>query len=95
MDRVTVPLMKFVTQLLQSGTFLPLLTDGSDSFGLALIELTKNELFKSGRVEKLVLGVELLCEMLQGSLAVIRSYGIINNYLNFVYPNVCMYKTQC
>ncbi len=65
--------MKFVTQLLQSGVLLPLLTTGSDSFGLALIELTKNELLKCGRVDKIVIAVELLCEMLQGSLAVIRS----------------------
>lgn len=72
-DRVTLPLMKFVTQLLQSGIFLPLLTEGADSFGLDLIELTKNELLKSGRVDKIVLAVELLCEMFQGGLPVIRS----------------------
>lgn len=78
-DRVSIPLMKFVTQLLQSGTLLPLLTSGSDDFGLNFIELTKNELSKCSRVDKIVVGVELLCEMLQGSLAVIKSYVFSKN----------------
>jgi hypothetical protein len=63
-DRVSIPLMKFVTQLLQSGTLLPLL---EKSFGLELIELVKSELSKCGRVDKIIISVELLCELLQGS----------------------------
>jgi hypothetical protein len=72
-ERVTIPLMKFMFQLLQSGTLLPLLTDGSDEFGLKLVEITKNEVVRSSRVDKIVAAIELLCETIQGSPNVAKS----------------------
>jgi len=65
--------MKFMTQLLQSGTLLPLLEPEKDEFGIKLIELVKNEVLTTSRVEKIIAAVDLLCETLQGSRVVVRT----------------------
>jgi len=65
--------MKFLYLLLQSGTLLPILIDGSVEFGLKLVELVKSEILRSLRVEKLVIAIGLLCETLQGDPVIAKA----------------------
>ncbi|CAG7704511.1 unnamed protein product [Allacma fusca] len=88
-ERITVSWMKFVSQLLQSGQFHTLLATDNDSFGEEVIAAVKEELFKSNRVEKLVAGIELLCETLQGSKLLVRSaLKRLVVYLCHAYPRI-------
>jgi hypothetical protein len=88
-ERVTIPLMKFLTQLLQSGLMTPLLSDESDQFGQDLIECVKQEINCTKRVEKIAAGVELLCETMQGNANIVRmALKRLVVYICHPYPRV-------
>ncbi|CAL8141167.1 unnamed protein product [Orchesella dallaii] len=93
-ERVTLPLMKFVTQLLQSNVLSSLLTSHI-SFGVRLIELLKSEVINTTRVEKIIAAVDLLCELIQGPPDVMRnSLKRLMVYLCHGYPRVRIITAQ-
>jgi len=92
-DRISVPVMRFITQLLQSGILIPIL---KEELGLNLIELVKLELAKCGKVENLIAGVELYCELLQSEDAAVVKGTMrkLSLYLGHIYPRVRSVASQ-
>ncbi|ODM89904.1 Tubulin-specific chaperone D [Orchesella cincta] len=87
-ERVTLPLMKFVTQLLQSNVLSPLLTSHVP-FGVKLIDLVKSEVVNTTRIEKIIAAIDLLCELIQGPPDVVKnSLRRLMVYLCHGYPRI-------
>jgi len=66
MDRVTVPMLKMLDQLL-SGNYFRIFTDedSSSTFGVDLFTITKKELLKCGDPQKLLVSVDVFCGLLE------------------------------
>lgn len=93
-ERITLPLLKFTSNLLQSNVLTALMTS-SPSFGTNLINLVKSEVVNSSRVEKLVAAVELFCELLQGPPEVVKnSLKRLTIYLCHSFPRVRVHASQ-
>jgi len=73
-ERVTVPLMTFLTQLFQSGVLTTLVSEEPATFGMELVQCIKTECLNSNRIEKLLGGVVLLAELIQGTPSLVRTY---------------------
>jgi len=74
-DRITIPLMKFLTKQLQRSLF----ADLQDEKLFEIINAVKKEILRSGRIDKIITVVELLCEFLQTSPDVARGYVIFSH----------------
>lgn len=93
-ERVTLPLLKFISKLLQSNVLSPLIS-ANPIFGSKLINLVKSEVINSSRVEKIVSAVELLCELLQGPMEVVKaSLKRLMVYLCHNFPRVRLVTAQ-
>lgn len=66
-DRVTLPLLKFLDQLLTSGFMDPIMEDEADAFALDVVNEVKAEIAKSGDPNKLMLSCDVLCALLQAT----------------------------
>jgi len=64
-DRVTIPLFKFLDQLLTSSSLEPLLEDKSSQFSFQLFSLCKAEITKSGDPNKIMTSGDVFCQLLQ------------------------------
>ena len=64
-DRVTIPLFKFLDQLLTSSSLEPLLEEKSSQFSLQLFSLCKSEITKSGDPNKIMTSGDVFCQLLQ------------------------------
>ncbi|XP_072796049.1 tubulin-specific chaperone D isoform X2 [Vicugna pacos] len=64
-DRVSVPLMKTLDQMLANGCFDIFTTEENHPFGARLLALCREELRKSKDVQKLRAGVAVFCAMVQ------------------------------
>ncbi len=64
-DRVTIPLMKSLDQLLTSGFLDPVLEDPSSSFPMDLLAQVKAEITRCGDPNKLMCSCDVLCALLQ------------------------------
>lgn len=62
-DRVTLPLLKFLDQLLTSGCLEGVLMDSSSSFPGLLFTLCKAEISKSGDPNKLMWSADVFCQV--------------------------------
>jgi len=66
-DRVTVPLFKFLDQLLTSSSLESLLDDKSNQFSFQLFSLCKAEITKSGDPNKIMSSADVFCQLLQAA----------------------------
>jgi hypothetical protein len=66
-DRVTLPMLKALDQLLTSNCFSGLDPSDSDSFALSLILLTKTEISRCGDIQRLLASIDVFCDVLQFS----------------------------
>ena len=64
-DRVTVPLFKFLEQLLTSGTLEKIVDDAENLFSFQLFNLCKNEISKCGDPNKIMTSGDVFCQLLQ------------------------------
>ncbi|XP_074200185.1 tubulin-specific chaperone D isoform X2 [Camelus bactrianus] len=64
-DRVSVPLMKTLDQMLANGCFDIFTTEENHPFGAQLLALCREELRKSKDVQKLRAGIAVFCAMVQ------------------------------
>jgi len=64
-DRVTVPLFKFLDQLLTSSCLETLLEDPGHQFSFQLFSLCKAEVTKSGDPNKIMFSCDVFCQLLQ------------------------------
>ncbi|CAL1528267.1 unnamed protein product [Lymnaea stagnalis] len=64
-DRVSLPLMKTLDHILSWGLLDGLASDSSDSVPDLIIELVKQEVFRSGNPQKLMAGADVYCGLLQ------------------------------
>jgi len=67
MDRVTVPLFKFLDQLFTSCSLEILLEDTSNKFSFQLFSLCKVEVTKSGDPNKIMSSSDVFCQLLQSA----------------------------
>lgn len=68
-DRVSIPLLKMLDQLLSKGSFDVLATDASNTFPIDIFELTKKEILRSGDPHKLMASADVFCGLLHFSEA--------------------------
>ncbi len=66
-DRVTIPLMKSVDQLLTSGFLDPVVEDAGSTFCMDLLTCVKAEISKCGDPNKLIVSCDVLCGLLQSA----------------------------
>jgi len=66
-DRVTVPLFKFLDQLLTSSCLESLLEDKTNQFSFQLFSLCKTEILKSGDPNKIMSSSDVFCQLLQAA----------------------------
>lgn len=93
-ERITLPILKFLAKLLQSNVLSSLMT-ADPTFGPNLINLVKSEVINTTRVEKIVAAVELLCELLQGPPDVVKaSLRRLMVYLCHNFPRVRILTAQ-
>jgi len=64
-DRVTVPLFKFLEQLLTSGCLETILDDPENTFSFDLFNLCKTEVGKCGDPNKIMTSADVFCQLLQ------------------------------
>ena len=64
-DRVTVPLFKFLEQLLLSGCLDKIVDDAENPFSFQLFNLCKNEISKCGDPNKIMTSGDVFCQLLQ------------------------------
>ena len=66
-DRVTVPLFKFLEQLLTSSCLENILEDSDHQFSFNLFNLCKTEISKCGDPNKIMSSADVFCQLLQAS----------------------------
>ena len=66
-DRVTVPLFKFLEQLLTSSCLENILEDSDHQFSFQLFSLCKTEISKCGDPNKIMSSADVFCQLLQAS----------------------------
>ena len=66
-DRVTVPLFKFLEQLLTSSCLENILEDPDNSFSFSLFSLSKTEISKCGDPNKIMSSADVFCQLLQAA----------------------------
>ena len=66
-DRVTVPLFKFLEQLLTSSCLENILEDSDHQFSYQLFSLCKTEISKCGDPNKIMSSADVFCQLLQAS----------------------------
>ena len=66
-DRVTLPLLKFVDQLLASGVLDSVVSDPESQFPFDTFTLIKKEITKCGEPNKLMASIDVLCALLQSA----------------------------
>ena len=64
-DRVTVPLFKFLEQLLTSSCIESILDDPDNTFSFQLFNLCKTEISKCGDPNKIMTSADVFCQLLQ------------------------------
>jgi hypothetical protein len=64
-DRVTVPLFKFLEQLLTSGSLEKIVDDAENLFSFQLFNLCKNEISKCGDPNTIMTSGDVFCQLLQ------------------------------
>ena len=64
-DRVTVPLFKFLEQILTSACLESIVDDPDNEFSLQLMTLSKNEISKCGDPNKIMTSADVFCQLLQ------------------------------
>merc|ERR1719278_1879265 len=64
-DRVTVPLFKFLDQLLTSSSLESILDEKTNQFSFQLFTLCKAEITKSGDPNKIMSSGDVFCQLLQ------------------------------
>ena len=64
-DRVTVPLFKFLEQLLTSGCLEKTVDDADNQFSFQLFNLCKAEVSKCGDPNKIMTSADVFCQLLQ------------------------------
>lgn len=72
-ERVTLPLMLFLTQLFQTGVLTSLVSEEPAQFGVELVHCVKAECLNTKGVEKILGGVELLAELIQGAPSLVKA----------------------
>jgi len=95
-DRVTIPFLKFLDQVLTTSC-LSLLMESSDSeFPLALFSLCKSEITKCGEPNKLMASSEVFCQLLQAANpeCIRRSLVQIAIFLCHRFPRVRKYTAD-
>lgn len=66
-DRVSIPVLKMLDQLLSKGCFDILVSETSNTFPVDVLELTKKEIARSGDPHKLMASADVFCGLLQFS----------------------------
>ncbi|XP_033744746.1 tubulin-specific chaperone D-like [Pecten maximus] len=66
-DRVSLPMLKMLNQLLSKGCFSLFAEDENQGFAQKILELTKKEISRSGDPQKLIASADVYCELLQFS----------------------------
>ncbi|XP_013417607.2 tubulin-specific chaperone D-like [Lingula anatina] len=66
-DRVSLPMLKMLDQLLTNGCFQVICEDESNTFPMDLLTLCKQEISRSGAVQKLLASIDIFCTLLQFS----------------------------
>ena len=66
-DRVTIPLFKFLDQLLTSSSLESLLEEEANQFSFQLFSLCKTEIIKSGDPNKIMSSGDVFCQLLQST----------------------------
>ena len=66
-DRVTVPLFKFLEQLLTSSCLENILEDPDNQFSFSLFSLCKTEISKCGDPNKIMSSADVFCQLLQAA----------------------------
>jgi len=89
-DRVTVPLLKMLDQLLTSGFLDPVLEDDQATFPMALLTQVKGEVNKCADPNKLMSAADVLCALLQAAdqQAVKKSLTQLAIFLCHRFPRV-------
>eukprot|EP00095_Tigriopus_kingsejongensis_P012338 maker-scaffold198_size266703-snap-gene-0.21 protein:Tk12338 transcript:maker-scaffold198_size266703-snap-gene-0.21-mRNA-1 annotation:"tubulin-specific chaperone d" len=89
-DRVTLPFMKFLDQLLTSGHLEDILENENSAFSMDLLGLVKAEIAKSGDPQKLMLSCDVICALLQthDSLAVKKALVQLSIFLCHKFPRI-------
>ncbi|XP_060577597.1 tubulin-specific chaperone D-like [Ruditapes philippinarum] len=64
-DRVSLPMVKMLDQLLSTGCFDPFIEQESHSFPLEVYQLVKTEILKCGEPQKLLASADVYCGLLQ------------------------------
>merc|ERR1719154_615519 len=64
-DRVTVPLFKFLDQLLNSACLESITDDADNEFSFQLMTLCKTEIYKCGDPNKIMTSADVFCQLLQ------------------------------
>lgn len=93
-ERITLPLLKFLSTLLQSNVFTNLMV-ADTAFGRKMIDLVKAEVVNTSRVEKIVAAVDVLCELIQGPPEICKgSLRRLMVYLCHSYPRIRLITSQ-
>eukprot|EP00092_Neocalanus_flemingeri_P020394 GFUD01022092.1.p1 GENE.GFUD01022092.1~~GFUD01022092.1.p1 ORF type:complete len:1159 (+),score=370.35 GFUD01022092.1:112-3588(+) len=66
-DRVTIPMFKFIDQLLTSSSLENLLENNTNQFSFQLFSLCKAEISKSGDPNKIMSSSDVFCQLLQSA----------------------------
>ena len=64
-DRVSVPLLKFLDSVITSGFLEPVFESSDNTFPMELLNLCKNEINKCGDPNKLMASADIFCQLLQ------------------------------
>ncbi|XP_069124940.1 tubulin-specific chaperone D-like [Argopecten irradians] len=64
-DRVSLPMLKMLNQLLSKGCLNLFAEDENQEFAMKILELTKKEISRSGDPQKLIASSDVFCELLQ------------------------------
>ncbi|XP_072167628.1 tubulin-specific chaperone D-like [Diadema setosum] len=64
-DRVSIPMMKMINLLLNSGCFQSFIDDPSHPFPIELLQIMKKEVAKSGDAQKLLTSIDVFCGLIQ------------------------------
>ncbi|OWF45618.1 tubulin-specific chaperone D-like [Mizuhopecten yessoensis] len=64
-DRVSLPMLKMLNQLLSKGCFNVFAENENQEFAQKILELSKKEISRSGDPQKLIASADVFCELLQ------------------------------
>lgn len=76
-DRVVVPMFKFLDRVLTSGHLDPVLEDPKSEFALKLFNLVKKEVLGCGEPNKLMYSADVFCALLQSTDPVARQKCLV------------------